>query len=798
MEQTFNEEKEGGSSFDMGRFFSTLLKNYYWFLITLAIFITIAYLYLRYTQPLYKVATYILIQQPENGSNSLGSSPFADAAAMASGGMTGTDPSNEIFKLQSETLLGRVVDSLRLDVNVLSFGRVRSKSEELEALPFSVKIGKYSPESTLPVHNLLLSQTSYTLELDKKIIKGYYGQPLILAGDTMVLTLNSYAPENLAVKYGIGYDSRTGAIAKLFYRITVEPAIKAGPGMLMISVNDEVSKRAKKIIDVLIHEYDHANLEFKNQSLRMEINFLNDRVASVGTELLQQENLVRDFKVAHTVTDVSASANQLLTNLTQLDSKKNDLESKKQLADIVEANVKNFSGQEQVIGNASGLGDPVLSSLVTKYNDIVLDKNRIQDRGTTLDPRLAGINRDLSDLRVNILNSLESVKRELRSNSEFLNAQERTTTSRFQTMPEKEKDYVQVNRLLNLKQEMYIFLLQRKEDKHIQLASSQIGESRIIDSRTSKNIDFPKPMIIYGIAVAFALLLPALIVWLRMILNKRIQTRKEIQNSTTIPIAGEIDMESRTTKEIIVSAGYQTDVAEQFRSLRTNLNYLKQGTAGKVMMITSTMPGEGKSFVSINLANTLSSTGKKVILIELDLRRPHIAKTLGLNSRPGMTDYLISNDMIPRDVIQTTREYESLSFVVCGPVPPNPGELILDKRLQSFFEYARNNYDYVVVDTPPVGVVSDAIIIGNLVDLSLYILRHRYSYRSSLKLLNELSENKKLPHLSIVINSVNKKKGFVQEDLGSYNYYIKDTKKQKRAEKNGIQSSKKESESSTV
>ena len=788
MEQTLTEEKEAPSSFDMGRFITILAKNFYWFLITLALFITLAYLYLRYTQPLYKVSTYILIHVPDSGPSAMVASPFSDAAAA---GMNTTDPANEIFKLQSEVLLGRVVDSLRLDIAVMSFGRVRSKSEELDALPFSVKIGKFSPESAMPLHNLLLSPTSYTLELDKKITKGYYGQPLVMNGDTILINLNSTSPENLAIKYGLGYDSRTGAISKLFYRITVEPAMMAGPGMLMISVNDEVSGRAKKIIDVLIHEYDKANLEFKNQALREEIKFLNDRVASVGTELLQQENLVRDFKVAHTVTNVSASADQLLSNLTQLDARKSEIESKKQLAGIVEANVKNSAGQEQVIGNASGLGDPVLTSLVTKYNDIVLEKNRILDRGTLLDPRLAGINRDLQDLRVNILNSLESIKTELRANTDFLAAQERSTTSRFQTMPEKEKDFVQVNRLLNLKQEMYIFLLQRKEDKHIQLASAQIGESRIVDSRTSKNIDFPKPMIIYGIAAALGLFLPAVIILLRMLLNKRVQTRKEIQNSTSLPIAGEIDMESRSNKEIIVSAGYQSDIAEQFRSLRTNLNYLKQGTAGKVLMVTSTMPGEGKSFVSINLANTLAATGKKVILIELDLRRPHIAKTLGLNSRPGMTDYLISNDMAPREVVQTNREYENLSFVTCGPVPPNPGELILSKRLQTFFEYMRNSYDYVVVDTPPVGIVSDSLIIGSMVDLTLYILRHRYSYRSSLKSLNELAENKKLPHLSIVINSIDKSKGFGKQNLGSYNYYIRDAKK--GGSKNGLPSSKKES-----
>ena len=348
-----------------------------------------------------------------------------------------------------------------------------------------------------------------------------------------------------------------------------------------------------------------------------------------------------------------------------------------------------------------------------------------------------------------------------------------------------------------MKQSQYMFLLQKKEDKSIQLVSSQIGESRIIDSRTNNDILYPKKSMVYGAALGLALLLPTVIIFLGMMLNKRIETRKDIENATALPIAGEIELEGRTSKEIIVSAGYQTDIAEQFRSLRTNLIYLKQETAGKVLMVTSAMPGEGKSFVSINMANTLSLAGKKVILVELDLRKPRLAKTLGLNSRPGMTDYLITTDMLPHDIIQTNKEYQNLSFVTCGPIPPNPGELILTKRLQTFFEYLRSNYDMVVVDTPPVGLVSDAIIIGNMVDLTLFILRHRYSYRSSVQLLNDLSEQRKLPHLSIVINSIRRNKGFKKDIQGAYKYYLKpdakDRKDKNQKGNNGVVSSKKAS-----
>jgi len=795
-QQTFIEEKQTTSPFDINRYFSKLISNYYWFLLTLAIFGTSAYMYLRYTQPLYEVSTFILVKGPNDAMNTtLGGSAFAAGGAQgaASGPGLYPDPSNEIFKLQSEVLMGEVVDSLNLDITAVRFGRVRSKAEELEGLPFAVGVIKTSPQSYLPTHKLFLSETSYSLQSESKNIKGYYGQPLVIAGDTLIITLKSYSPQDFNVEYGLSYDTKSSAISKLSSRITVQPAVKAGPGMLQILVKDELPKRATKIIDVLIDKYDHANLEFKNQSLRREIAFLNDRVSTVGGELLQQENLIRDFKVSNKVNDVSSSASQLLTNLTTLDAKKNENESKRQMAELVESNIRNFTGQEQVISNASNLGDPVLSNLVTRYNEKVLEKNRILDRGTTFDPRLGGISKELQDYRINILNSVDNLKREIKSNNDFLASQERSTTSRFQTMPEKEKDYVQVNRLLGLKQSQYMFLLQKKEDKNIQLVSSQIGESRIIDSRTNNDILYPKRWLVYAVALGLALLLPAMIILLRMLLNKRIETRKDIENATSLPIAGEIELEPRTAKEIIVSAGYQTDIAEQFRSLRTNLIYLKQETAGKVLMVTSSMPGEGKSFVSINLANTLALTGKKVILVELDLRKPQLAKTLGLNTRPGMTDYLITTDMLPSAIVQKNKEYENLSFVTCGPIPPNPGELILTKRLQSFFDYLRNNYDIIVVDTPPVGIVSDAIIIGNQVDLTLFILRHRYSFRSSIKLLNELSALKKLPHASIVINSIRRNKGFSKEIQGSYRYYLNDEKKHKRKNSNGVLTNKKES-----
>ncbi|MGZ5135438.1 MAG: Wzz/FepE/Etk N-terminal domain-containing protein, partial [Flavitalea sp.] len=322
MEQHLNEERQTSPPFDIKRYFSKLVSNYYWFLLTLAICGTTAFLYLRYTQPLYEVSTFILVKSPNDAMNStLGGSTFA-GGAMGSSGPGGFDPSNEIFKLQSEVLLGGVVDSLRLDISAVRSGRVRSKAVDLAALPFSLSVSKASPENYLPMHKLLLTESSYSLHSNKKIIKGYYGQPLIIGDDTLIITLTSYAPQDLNTEYGLSLHKRTSAISQLSMRITVQPVPKAGAGMLQILVRDELPTRGNKIIGALIDKYDHANLSFKNQSLKKEIDFLSDRVATVGSELLQQENTIRDFKVSNKVNDFSSSATQLLTNLTALDARK--------------------------------------------------------------------------------------------------------------------------------------------------------------------------------------------------------------------------------------------------------------------------------------------------------------------------------------------------------------------------------------------------------------------------------------------------------------------------------------------
>jgi capsular exopolysaccharide synthesis family protein len=760
MERTISEEEESGKSFDYKRYLAKLGKNYYWFVGLLTILIGSSYLYLRYTLPLFEVSTYILIKQPSDAINMLGGTPFSSSGS-ANNVKNLPDPGNEIFKLKSTQLIGKVVDSLQLYMEIVKKGKVKHKPISIDSLPFYVALRRPDPELKSPVYELTLLESGYKLKSEANEVTGTYDSPLFVNGDTLIISKKqSFSLQENAI-YKVSFPGRSNVISKYAQRMKVVAAPKAGPNMLQVALQDELPSRAQKFIDVLIYSNDVGNLEFSNQSLKKEMNFLNERLITVRSELGQQENTVRDFKVQNKVTEVSAKANQLLGNLNAIDSKKNDNDLKRSLLNLLEKNIQGLNGHDKMIAGSSGFQDAALSSVIDKYNQLVLERRKIQETGAAQDPRLPAVNSQLDDAKTNIFNSISNARKELATNVNYLAAQESEATGHFVSMPEKEKDFVQVSRILNIKQSLYNFLLQRKEDKNIQLASSEIAESRIIDSRSS-NVRNPKPIVIYGIALAMGILIPALVILIRLLLNNTIETRKEVEDSTSIPIAGEIGKAQKKNQEIVITANSVTSEAEQFRTLRTNISYLLHNTSSKVLLVTSCMSDEGKSFISLNLANSLAIGNKKVALLEFDLRNPGLSKKIGLDNSPGISNYLKGEIEIDK-VIQPLDHLENLFFASAGyPLASNPGELILSDRMQTLFSHLKQKFDVIIIDTPPVAPVSDALTIGKWADMSFFILRHKYSQRSSLNLINKLHDAQKLPSLTLIINGI--------QDIREFNY----------------------------
>jgi tyrosine-protein kinase Etk/Wzc len=764
MEQSFIDEKESGGGFDIKTYFSKLGKNFYWFIIAMLVFGVGAVLYLRYTQPLYKLSTYVLIKKPTEAKNLIGGTPFG--AAGSENNSSGMDISSEIFKLKSGTTLGEAIDSLNLQVSLTSNETVKHQPVSLDSVPFIIRAKMADPNADGALYTVSFNEETYKLTTETSGITGRYGTPLKVGPDTItIIKKTGFRP---GIEYDLQLVGRDNVITKYMGRIEVGPVPQGGPDMLQVSVTDEFTSRAEKLIKVLVYRYDLANLDYKNKALRVEMTFLQKQLDEVTAELNQQESIVSNFKASNQVNDVSASATELLGDMKVIDKQKSENELKLKMLTMMETNVKSGANKDEII-STTGIQDPVLTDLIAKYNATVTQKNDILEKGTALDPRLEAINQSLSDFRSNILKGSSNLRQELKANETFLSSQERSTSSRFSTLPGKEKNYVQVNRVLNLKQAVYMFLMERKSEKEIELASAEIAESRIIDSRMNKKTREPNPMLIYQIALGCGLLIPAVVILIVSLLNKKIETRKEIESATKINVAGEIDY-SRGESEMVMLAESVSASAEQFRTLRTNISYLSQDKVAKVLLVTSSISQEGKSFVSLNLANSYAIRNKKVVLLEFDLRSPGLSEKLNIAETTGLANYLAREAEID-DIVHPTAEFPNLSFISSGfPLPSNPGEIILGGRMTELFDYLKTNFDVIVIDTPPVGLVSDALTLGKWADMSFFVVRHKYSLRSSIKLVNKLNEEKRLPSLSIIINGIKGKAFSSGGKYGGYGY----------------------------
>lgn len=777
MEQKYYDEPEESKGFDAKRLFSKLAKSYYWLILSAGVFLTGAFLYIRYTVPLFAVSTYIQVQSPsEVTTNILGGSAFGQAPTAAA--QAQPDLNSEMFKLESAALVQKIVDSLHLNIEVMTKGRVLDKPLHLDSLPFTIKVSRWDIDEKTPVYKLLVSEEGFKIEHEKEQVSGSYNQPVVFKHDTITIEPKPFISIKKGV-YMLRFPGEDGAVSKYASRISASAVPKGGLAMLQVSVRDEIPERAKQIVEVLLHNYDEANFEFKSKALRTEIEFLENRLSTVSSELSQQANKVKDFKSNNRVNDVPTSANQILGNLVTLDGRKSENLLKEGLLSQIENSVREQSGQEQIIPNVAALNDPGLSSFVDQFNKLVLRRKEILDRGTAQDIRLPEINSALTALKNSIYTSINSVRQQLKTSNAFIASQEQSATGRFQGMTEKEKDLNQTNRVLGVKDALYTFLQQKIEDKRMEYASAGIGGSRIIDWNISKSVN-PKPYMIYAMAFVLGILLPVLVIVVQFMLNNKIETREDVHGITSLPIAGEIILDD-SKADLVIAEETVSPIAEQFRTLRTNISYMGYGPEQKVLMVTSSVSGEGKSFVSLNLASSLAISNKKAVLLEFDLRNPSLSERLGFKKTTGITNYL-RGEVEVNDVVQTVPEIENLVFISAGtPLPLNPGEIILHPRMKSLFDYLKAHYDYVIMDTPPVEAVSDALSLGKHADISFFVLRHKFTLRPSIKLINQLHEDQKLPHISLIINGI--KPGYGFQHVYGYGYEYGQMGKSKKKKK---------------
>lgn len=754
----YSEKKE--SNFDLKAEIYKYLRHWKWLVLGCLVGLSIAYLYNRYTIPEYATESSMMILSNEK-NNVVGALPSGGASVFA---LSENSLDNQIETLKSKRLVEKVVDELDINISYFEEGNVIAV-EVYKNSPLVIEF--LSPEEIVHTSYLNIYVTpetseSFTLvEEDLEYSKVHnYGEPIELNGLKFMIKPRK-EPVDLKNTLNIQLQPLRYVANELVYKMTIYPKGQA-QDILTLFVNGPVPAKSQDFLNTLMYHFNADGVADKRQVAENTAAFIQERLEIISQELDSVEGGIADFKRQNRIMDVSSSAGEYMSKSYQAEEEIFRLETQRMILDALKETL-NSAEPYRLLPSNMGTMDSGLSSLISEYNSLVLERNAYLKTSTTKNPVIIGITEDLDAMKENLLDNIESSKRSIQIQLRELNQFERSANGQFSTFPGLEKGIRSIERQQQIKEQLYLFLLQRREESAISFAATS-PVAKVIDRAFTYNqpVD-PKPWVILSGGAFIGFLIPLLIVFVINFLDTKIHHKGDLKPLTDhVPFLGEIPRVAPDQNEVI-QINDRTPLAESFRILRTNLAYLVQSrnrSKAEVIFVTSTIKGEGKTFVSFNLSRTLASTGKRILLIGADIRNPKLHKyseeTL---ETKGLSDYLYDFDIHERDIVQSTRLDDiSVDVIFSGAIPPNPAELFMNDRMTKLLDSVKESYDYVIVDTAPTMIVTDTLLISPLADTTIYVTRAGYTEKKLLEYPIELKKQGKLKGLAVVLNDVDYKK----------------------------------------
>jgi len=521
------------------------------------------------------------------------------------------------------------------------------------------------------------------------------------------------------------------------------------------------------MLDKLIELYNLDAVIDKNMLASNTKKFVEERLRLIEEELQSVEENVENYKKDNHLTNISSEATLFLQSSSEYNKKLAEIETQLNLVGYIESHIKNVKNQYNLIPANLGIQDKSLLDYISNYNAALLERMKLMRTTNDQNPVLTQIDQQIKAIRSTIIASVTSVKDGLNIAKRDLLGKESQFNSKINQVPTQERKYIAIKRQQEIKQNLYLFLLQKREENALTLASA-IPNAKTIDAAYSSVApSSPKMMILFAVILLIALFIPIGIIYVMDMMNNKITNKKELLKLVKAPYLGSIGI-NKDSDRVVVREGRITPIVEMFRMIRTNLQFMIGGTKSPVILITSSIGGEGKSFTAINLAMSFALLNKKVILIGLDIRKPmlgdymHLAKTKGVSLYLSDPNYKISDITIPSGI------HPSLHVIPAGPIPPNPAELIMSNRLEDLITELKKEYDYIIIDSAPVAVVSDTYLINRIVDLSIYVTRQNYTPKDVTEMINDIHDNSKLNNIGLILNGV--------DDISGYGYYANKNK----------------------
>ncbi|QUB71057.1 polysaccharide biosynthesis tyrosine autokinase [Prevotella multiformis] len=785
------EAQETKSSIDFAALYRTIILNWYWFILSLIICGGLGAIYLRYATPKYQSSAKLLIKDDDNGSKRGQSLQNMTNLGIISNS-AGID--NEMEILSSHSIAEDAIRDLKLYVDYSTKGRIKNIILYRDQ-PLNVDVDRAHLEKLNMPIDLAITRNGTTYS-----VSGIYSVPTDENESEGPFSLNrkfTSLPATIATRAGIitissnnGHSLHDGqtlkveilspkmASDKYVSELQVAQTSKT-TSIAQLQLTDEVPQRSLDYLRQLAIVYNRQANEDKNiVALRTE-KFINSRLQKINAELGKTEGQLQNYKQQNGMVELKLNAGNAVTNQNESELKLADMQTQIELfgtiAQEVESSSRNLS---QVIPSNVGLDDQSSTSLINKYNELVLERNRLLRSASENSPVVEPLTAQIRELNGNIRRAIAAARQNLQIQRDALAAQVSKFNEQVAETPQQERMLTQIGRQQEVKSGLYLMLLQKREENSISLAATADKGKLIDDPQLGGKIS-PKSSIILLIALLIGLAIPALIIFLQQLFRYKIEGHEDVVRLTKLPIIADVAIASNTAKgkaDIVVHENQNNQMEEIFRSMRTNLQFmLHEGQ--KVVLFTSSTSGEGKTFTAANLSVSFGLLGKKVILVGLDIRRPRLAELFGIQDhRHGITNLLVKESPTAAEVreqILPSGVNKNLDLLMAGPVPPNPAELIARKSLEDIIGILKDEYDYIMIDTAPVGLVTDTLQISRVADASIYMCRADYTPKANFEMINALANEKKLPNMAVVLNGIDmsKKKYGYYYGYGRYGKY---------------------------
>jgi capsular exopolysaccharide synthesis family protein len=732
--------------------------------IVVALFIVMAYLKIRYTPPSYSVQGSLLVndersaQQDQDKSGKMGQLfMFAPTVNLA----------NEIEILKSHSILQRVVRDLNLQFSYYNKGNIRSTLIYGNSPVILTIVSNTDSSHPFSIIVSVINDKDFLINGGKTVY--HFGQPFDMGSARCVLDRNTAVllQEFPNREYIVSWQPEFNAASDIIGALRVNQLNELAT-ILSFSMTTENIGLGCKVLNTMMAVYDSTIVEDKNRVSALTLRFIDDRLEALKTDLSRVERGMSDMMGQNMTLDLKELSKTYQIDLSDQLGKQAELEVQIEVNKWLIDYMKKVENEYKLVPSSLGTPEPSLAAMILQYNQLQLQREAALKSTPEKNPMIVTMDVSLARLRRDIVQTLENVRQAYTIAANNLEARQRQQMSQMQSLPSKSMKSIDIERQQKVLEDLYSFLLQKKLETSISSASS-VSNIKVLERAVGNEKPIsPNNKSIYGTYISLGLFVVLAVIALFEMFNDKVNNKAELEKAISAPILGEVS-HSEDSNTLVVTTNSRRFIAEQFRIIRTNLQYILNKSSKSVIMITSSFSGEGKSFISTNIGAVMALGGKRTVVMEFDIRKPKILSSLDLKRKMGITNYIIGMADL-NEMLVPVEGFDNFFVIPCGPIPPNPAELLLDPRLNELMRLVKQEFDVVILDTAPIGLVSDAVHLGQYADCTLYIVRRGYTPRKLLSMIEDLYREKRIPRVSLLLNDVKFRTGYFGGYYEGYGY----------------------------